>query len=118
MTVKEFYEQIGGDYEDALGRLQNDVLIKRFLKMLPKDDSIHLLEDAMQASDAEKAFRAVHTLKGVSLNLSLKVLAGACSVMTEALRGAASMPEKAAELYENVKKEYALVSEGLSQLGE
>lgn len=118
MTVKEFYEQIGGDYEDALGRLQNDVLIKRFLKMLPKDDSLHLLEEAMQASDAEKAFRAVHTLKGVSLNLSLKELAGACSVMTEALRGVTVLPENASELYEGVKREYARVKEGLARIGE
>ena len=39
-----------------------------------------------QAGDATTAFRAVHTLKGVALNLGLGSLAHASSQMTEALR--------------------------------
>ena len=39
------------------------------------------------SADAKTAFRAVHTLKGVALNLGLTALAGVCSEMTEALRG-------------------------------
>ena len=39
-----------------------------------------------QAGDTTTAFRAVHTLKGVVLNLGLGSLARASSQMTEALR--------------------------------
>ena len=32
MTVKECYEQMGADYEDVLGRLRNETLIRKFAK--------------------------------------------------------------------------------------
>lgn len=37
MTVNEFYQKVDGDYTDAINRLQSDVLIRKFLKMLPGD---------------------------------------------------------------------------------
>ena len=40
MTVNEFYQKVDGDYTDAINRLQSDVLIRKFLKMLPGDNSI------------------------------------------------------------------------------
>ncbi|WP_337415932.1 Hpt domain-containing protein [Anaerotignum faecicola] len=75
MTVNEFYQKVDGDYTDAINRLQSDVLIRKFLKMLPGDNSMTLLAEAVEKSEAEQAFRAVHTLKGMALNLSLSALA-------------------------------------------
>ena len=40
MTVNEFYQKVDGDYTDAINRLQSDVLIRKFLKMLPGDNSM------------------------------------------------------------------------------
>ena len=54
--------------------------------MFPGDDSMQNLTNAMNAGDTTTAFRAVHTLKGVALNLGLGSLAHASSQMTEALR--------------------------------
>lgn len=116
MKLTEFYQTVGGDYADAMSRLQNDAFIVRFLRMLPRDGSMALLTEAVAASDVEKAFRAVHTLKGISLNLSLKTLAAACSDMTEALRGKTEFPAQAQSLYEAVSREYARVSAALEQL--
>ena len=70
----------------------------------------------MNAGDTPTAFRAVHTLKGVALNLGLGSLAHASSQMTEALRGQDSLPENVQVLYEAVQKEYAAVREALEQL--
>ena len=71
MTVKECYECLGADYEDVSCRLRSEERILKFLKMVLKDTSFKDLCDAMEEQDYEKAFRAVHTLKGVLLNLGL-----------------------------------------------
>ena len=86
MKLNEFYSTIGGDYTEARARFQSDERIARFLKMFPGDDSMQNLSAAVAANDAPTAFRAVHTLKGVVLNLGLGSLARASSQMTEALR--------------------------------
>lgn len=57
-----------------------------------------------QAGAATTAFRAVHTLKGVALNLGLGSLAHASSQMTEALRGQDSMPESVQPLMWRCRK--------------
>lgn len=118
MTLTEFYAAVGGSYEDASARLQNDAFIGRFLRMLPRDDSMARLTAAVDSGSAEEAFRAVHTLKGIALNLSLSLvrLAEACAAMTEALRGSAVMPANVHALHDAVAREYALVTETLAQL--
>ena len=65
MTVKECYECLGADYEDVSCRLRSEERILKFLKMVLKDTSFKDLCNAMEEQDYEKAFRAVHTLKGV-----------------------------------------------------
>ena len=89
MTLTEFYAAVGGSYEDASARLQNDAFIGRFLRMLPRDDNMARLTAAV---------------------------AEACTAMTEALRGSAVMPDNVRALHDAVAREYALVTETLSQL--
>lgn len=64
MTVKECYEQMGADYEDVLGRLRNEALIRKFAKKFLEDGSFQMLKDGLAKKDGEMAFRAAHTLKG------------------------------------------------------
>ena len=116
MKLDEFFRCVGGDYGEAKARFQNDERIVRFLGMFPGDDSMQNLTNAMDAGDTSTAFRAVHTLKGVALNLGLGSLAHMSSQMTEALRGQDSMPDNVQPLYEAVQKEYAAVREALEQL--
>ena len=98
MKLNEFYAAVDGNYEDAMERLQNEMFVGKFLRMLPRDGSMMLLEKAMADGRANDAFRAAHTLKGIALNLSLTKLAAACSQLTEALRGADTIPQQAREL--------------------
>ena len=97
MTTAEFYDYVGGDYDDVKYRFMKDEL-----------------NAAVAAGNSEGAFRAVHTLKGVALNLGLSSLANACSAMTEAIRGRSEMCSP--ELYEAVRAEYARVRDGLDRL--
>lgn len=71
MKLNEFYAAVDGNYEDAMARLQNEMFVGKFLRMLPRDGSMMLLEKAMADGRANDAFRAAHTLKGIALNLSL-----------------------------------------------
>lgn len=116
MTLCEFYAAVGGSYTDAMGRLQSEAFLTKFLRMLPQDGSMALLADALARGSAGDAFRAVHTLKGIALNLSLTSLASACSDMTEALRGRDAMPGDTPALYDAVVQAYGVVTETLKQL--
>ncbi len=87
MTVKECYQAMGGDYEDAIGRLRTDERVLRFLGKVADDGSFSLLQSALAAHNIQEAFRAAHTLKGICMNLSLTRLAASAHAITEALRG-------------------------------
>lgn len=115
MKLNEFYVAVDGNYEDAMERLQNEMFVGKFLRML-RDGSMMLLEKAMADGQANDAFRAVHTLKGIALNLSLTKLAAACSQLTEALRGADTIPQQARELLIPVRQEYARIRAALEEL--
>ena len=69
MTVKECYEQINGDYEGVFGRFRGDERIKKFALKFLADGSYDSLCRTLEAEDYSEAFRAAHTLKGVSQNL-------------------------------------------------
>lgn len=86
MEVREFYNSIGGGYEDAVGRLVTDERIIKFVKKYPLDESMPQLLEAMEAGDYAAAFSAAHTLKGVTANLSLTELNIAAEKITEMLR--------------------------------
>ena len=114
MTVKECYEEIGGDYEEILSRLMRDDLVKEFAAMFLDDSSYEELVTQMKKGNCEEAFKASHTLKGVCQNLALTELANASSEMTEALRN--KDMTMAESLMKNVKKSYKKTKEGILAL--
>ena len=114
MKIQKFFQTVGGDYQEVCARFQSDARIVKFLQMFPADDSMEKLTQAMQSGDMDTAFRAVHTMKGVALNLGLSALATAASTLTEALRGDRAMPDPA--LYDAVRREYDTVRQALNQL--
>ena len=65
MKLNEFYAAVDGNYADAMARLQNEMFVGKFLRMLPRDGSMMLLETAMANGRANDAFRAVHTLRAL-----------------------------------------------------
>lgn len=114
MTVKECYEMAGADFNDAMNRLGSEALVKRFAVKFLQDKSYEELKDAMEAQDAERAFRAVHTLKGVCANLGFKELLQVSSDLTEKLRGREL--EGSEPLYEAVKEQYNRVIDAVTKL--
>lgn len=104
MTIKEVYESIGANYRDAMERLPGEAFVTRFALKFLTDKSFQELQDALKAGDAETAFRAAHTLKGVCQNLGFENLYVPAAALTEALRGRTF--DGVADLYPAVENEY------------
>lgn len=85
MTAKEAYEKLGGNYEDVLCRVSED-MIPRLIGMLLRDTSYEDIRTGLKQQDYKLAFRGAHTLKGVALNLGLTPLSDKASILTETLR--------------------------------
>ena len=117
MTLKEFYEAAGGSYEEALRRLMNEKLMKKYLLMFAEAKDHEEMLKALEAGQWGDAFRHVHNLKGVSLNLGLGRLSAACSELCDALRSGEPTGDLA-PLTAAVETAYAQVLEGLERLEE
>lgn len=87
MTLKECYAALGGDYDEAMGRLRSERLVQKFVLKFLHDGSYDLLCRSMEQEDWGEAFRAAHTIKGVCQNLSFTELGKSSSELCEALRG-------------------------------
>lgn len=104
MTVKECYEKINGDYEGVFGRFRGDARIQKFALKFLKDGSFDSLTKTLEAGDYEEAFRAAHTLKGVSQNLGFTGLYQISETMTEMLRS--NPGDYTPEMLDRVRAEY------------
>lgn len=115
MTIRECYEAANSDYNDVLGRLGSESLVKRFALKFLSDTSFQELKEAMDRADGETAFRMAHTLKGVCLNLGFTELGNVSSVLTEALRNTKET-KGCEELMEHVNAEYEKLVRVLQEL--
>ena len=106
MTLKEFYEQIDGSYEDTLHRLPSEALVHRFVLKYPADPSFAQLREAVAAAD---------TLKGVAQNLGFDALYRAASALTEHLRGGQPLTEP--QLLDATTAEHERVMSAIEALG-
>jgi HPt (histidine-containing phosphotransfer) domain-containing protein len=87
MTVKECYDQFGGDYDGVSRRLMSDDRILKFLIKFKDMPDFQQMMDALSQEDYELAFRMSHNLKGVGLNLGLTGLQKESHDLCESLRG-------------------------------
>ncbi len=114
--MKEFYEQLGLDYSEVLGRLGNDVIIKKFVVKFLNDASFRDLKEGLEQKDGEKAFRAAHTLKGICLNLGFSNLYTPSNELTEKLRGREVKDCDA--LFVQVQTEYERLAEAIKKIAD
>lgn len=111
MTIRECYQRMDGDFDEALRRLQTENLIKRIAVKFLRDGSFAQLENALNADDVQEAFRAAHTLKGVSANLSFTRLNRSSAAITDLLRSEDLAAAKAS--FPEVAADYRLTAEAL-----
>ncbi len=118
MTVKECYEAMGADYEDVAGRLRTDERIKKFVLKVLSDSSYGLLVSSLEEKNIPEAFRAAHTLKGISQNLSLTKLYESSHEMAELLRNRQEYGGDIEPVMEKVKQDYDMTVECIRKLAE
>ena len=118
MILEEFYEAVGGSYEDVKRRLLSDRLIMKFFKKFPDDNSYDLLCDSLRQGNMEDAFRAAHTLKGICLNLGFASLYKSTEALAEELRPGlyAAYTGNTAHLVDTVNQDYRCVINNLERL--
>lgn len=104
MTLQECYAALGGNYDEVLGRLRSENLVKKFVLKFLDDPSYDLLCRSMEGQDYGEAFRAAHTLKGVCQNLSFTRLYSSSAPLCEALRE--GFHPEAPALFEQTKADY------------
>lgn len=105
MTLQECYAAMGGNYDDAIGRLRSERLVQKFVLKFLSDGSYELLCRSLEEKNYEEAFRAAHTIKGVCQNLDFTRLYRSSSQLSEALRN--GFTPEAPALAEQVKEDYA-----------
>jgi len=86
MNLQECYERLGGSYADVLARMCGEARVERFVRRFLQDTSFVAILPALEAGDHDGAYRAVHSLKGVAMNLSFLPLQSACEEMCAAMR--------------------------------
>ena len=119
MQIEECYELFGGNYQDVKSRLMKDELIQRLVIKFLADPSYDHLAAAMKEKNYADAFRAVHTLKGVSQNLSFDRLSASAAAMTETLRKWESVPVDEAlceQQWKQVSADYEAVTDVIRAL--
>ena len=86
MTIKECYDAFGGDYAGVIGRLGKEERVQKYALKFATGNDYKLIVDSLEAGNKEEAFRNVHNLKGVALNLGITPLHETADVLCEALR--------------------------------
>lgn len=106
--LKEIFQKYGADYETTMSRFMcSEQMYLKILAMLPRDENLHKLGQALQTGDYPAAFDAAHTLKGIAGNLGLAPLYQAVCAIVELLRAGEKLDY--APLYLSVQKEYEKV---------
>jgi len=116
MTLRECYAAMGGDYEGVTGRLRGERLVQKFVLKFLNDNSYDTFLAAMERKDFEEAFRAAHTIKGVSQNLGFTRLLESSSKMSDALRE--GWTPEAEALGEQLEKDYRETAAAIRKFSE
>lgn len=109
MNVKQFYEDIQGNYNNALSIMMNDMLIAKMIAKFISSGSVEQLISLYEQKDYRGLFAASHSLKGVAGNLALTPIFELASFITEATRNSddVNLDKEIADL----KEKYALMKE-------
>ncbi len=86
MNEKELYDSFGGNYNNALQIMMNDMFISRMLSKFIQNNSYQQIIDSYNNKNFRGVFEGAHSLKGVYGNLALTPLYDKASVICEKTR--------------------------------
>jgi len=113
MDLQECYKRMGANFDEVKRRLRKESLIQRILLMFPDDNNYELLVTSVAEKDYHTAFRAIHSLKGISMNLGLTDLIESSGNLTEVLRD--ENPQVDVQpLVDRVGRDYKVIMEAIA----
>ena len=86
MTIQDLYQNIGGDFDQAIRVLRVDALVDKHIRKFTKNGVVENLLAAGESMDAGTLFDAAHAMKGLCGNLGLTSLAEMSSEICEEFR--------------------------------
>ena len=119
MLLKDCYDMFGGSYENVKQRIPKEEMIERFVIKFLSDSSYEVLCRSFEEGDYAEAFRAAHSLKGVSQNLGFLRLVASASALTEYLRNSSEKQSDKAQcqkLLKQVSEDYFTVVEAVRMM--
>lgn len=86
MTIKECYEKMGADYEEVVSRIPKEQYLYKYNMKYVNTTVVDELIKGLEEKDYELAFRSVHSLKGMAMNLAYTKLFEVSNALCEELR--------------------------------
>ena len=114
MTLKNFYDTVGGNYTDVIRRLFDEEIVYEFLFRFANESIFDNLQQAIAIGNREEAFTLIHTFKGTCANMGLGSLYTSAVQLTEALR--TDFSPEAPGLFEVLAADYQTVITGIQAL--
>ena len=116
MTIKELYDRIGGNYDQAVRVMKSDRLIDKYVRKLTASQVAESLAEAGKTMDPVKLFESAHAMKGVCSNLGLEALANAVNEITEEFRPGNTRRLSDADVQSRldaIARQYQITAEGI-----
>lgn len=86
MTLKELYDSIGADYDQARRVLRVEKLMDKHIRRFPTNDAVVRLIACRETMDPKELFEAAHASKGLCANLGMVALSEKASAVAEEFR--------------------------------
>lgn len=112
MTLNEFYDAVGSDYSEVLNRLNKEERIVKYLLKFASENTLEDFEKSYETGNFEEAFRVVHSMKGMCLNLGLSKLCDISSDVCVDLRNGPPK-EDISEKIDILRKEYNIAMDNI-----
>lgn len=121
MNIKDFYDSIGEDYSEVIGRLRVESRVVKYVSKFPADTCFETLKASLGEKNYAEAFRAAHTLKGICLNLGFCGFYSVIANITEKLRhfeetDRIESDSELGGLIDEAEKQYDKIISGISAL--
>ncbi|MBR0409894.1 MAG: Hpt domain-containing protein [Eubacterium sp.] len=104
MTLQELYQNIDGNYDQAIRVLRMEKLMDKHIRKLTKNGVVDKLIEAGKEKDPVQLFECAHAVKGVCSNLGLTRLADAASEIAEEYRAGNSRKLSDEEINEKLQE--------------
>jgi hypothetical protein len=112
--IFEDLTNLGVEVADSIHRFaDNEKIYLKYVLLFPTDKNFENLEIALSKKDYPAAIIAVHTLKGLSLNLGFLSLADLSMDLQDALKNDSF--EEIQPLFEELKKQYNIYCDVISK---